>query len=85
MKVLTHALLAFCCAAILLGCSKLTRENYEKIEVGMAYEAVVGIIGEPDTCDAALGTKKCIWGTEEKNITISFMGEQVIMPSYKGL
>ena len=32
----------------LFGCSKLNRENYDKIKVGMDYQEVVSIIGEPD-------------------------------------
>lgn len=67
------------------GCSKLNQENYGKIKMGMAYEQVVDIIGNPDVCDEALGAKKCVWGNVEKNITITFMGDQVIMPSMKGL
>ena len=70
---------------IFLGCSKLTRENYGKIEMGMEYEQVVDIIGNPDECDAALGTKKCVWGDEEKHITVSFLGDKVVLPSMKGL
>ncbi|MCG8549422.1 MAG: DUF3862 domain-containing protein [Desulfobacterales bacterium] len=73
------------CAVIFLGCSKITRENFDKIKMGMGYEEVVGIIGEPDACDGALGAKKCIWGDETKNITVSFMGERVIFPAMKGL
>lgn len=70
---------------IFLGCSKLTQENYKKIEVGMEYEQVVGILGNPENCDAALGTKKCIWGNDTKHITIAFIGEKVALPSMKGL
>ena len=85
MKRVYKAVLVLICAAILFGCSKLTRENYDKIEMGMTYDEVVAVIGEPDSCDGALGAKKCIWGTEAKNITISFMAEKVVLPSMKGL
>lgn len=85
MKFLRLLILVFFCTAVFLGCSKMTRENFDKIKMGMSYEEVVGIIGEPDTCDGALGAKKCVWGNKTKNITISFMGEKVILPVMKGL
>jgi len=68
-----------------MGCSKMNRENYAKIEMGMTYEQVIEIIGTPDVCDGALGVKKCVWGNSDKNITIAFMGDKVMLPSMKGL
>lgn len=70
---------------ILAGCSKLTNENYSKIKVGMDYEQVIQIIGEPDKCDAALGTKSCIWGNEQKNIKVKFVADKVMVPTMKGI
>ena len=70
---------------LFFGCSKLNQENYGKIEMGMDYEQVLAIIGNPDKCDEVLGTKKCVWGNEEKHITIAFIGDKVILPSMKGL
>jgi hypothetical protein len=70
---------------IFIGCSKLNRENYDKVKVGMDYEQVIGIIGDPDKCDAALGAKNCVWGDDAKNVTIKFVGDKVVLPSMKGL
>lgn len=67
------------------GCSKLTRENYDAVKVGMDYQEVTQLLGEPDKCDGALGGKNCIWGNEEKNITIKFVADKVALPSMKGL
>lgn len=69
----------------LLGCSKLNRENYDKIKVGMDYKEVISIIGEPDKCDSALVAKNCIWGDESKNITIKFISDKAVLPTMKGL
>ena len=85
MKFTNFLILVIFCSIVFLGCSKINRENFDKIKMGMGYEDVVGIIGEPDTCDGALGAKKCVWGNETKNITISFIGEKVILPAMKGL
>jgi hypothetical protein len=70
---------------ILAGCSKVNRENYDKVKVGMEYSQVIALIGEPNKCDAALGMKNCVWGNETKNITINFVAEKVALPSMKGL
>ena len=70
---------------VLMGCSKMNKENYDKIKVGMDYQEVVEIIGSPDKCDAALGTKSCIWGNDQKNIKIKFVGDKVILPTMKGI
>ena len=85
MKFTNFLILVIFCSIVFLGCSKINRENFDKIKMAMGYEDVVGIIGEPDTCDGALGAKKCVWGNETKNITISFMAEKVIFPAMKGL
>jgi len=83
IKKLIAVILLFC--VIFLGCTKLNRENYDKIKLGMSYEQVVDIIGSPDKCDAALGMKNCIWGNDRKNITIKFVADKVVLPSLKGL
>jgi hypothetical protein len=59
--------IAFLLYLVLFGCSKLNRENYDKIKVGMDYQEVVSIIGDPDKCDAIMGSKNCVWGNENKN------------------
>jgi len=40
------ALLVF--MAVLAGCGKVTKENYEKLKLGMTYEQVTEILGQPD-------------------------------------
>lgn len=85
MKALMRMLLVLLCILFVTGCSKVTRENYSKIKMGMAMDEVVAVIGEPDSCNGALGAKKCIWGDETKNITITFVGDHVTLPSMKGL
>ena len=81
-KLIIMALLLY---LVLFGCSKLNRENYDKIKVGMDYPEVVSIIGDPDKCDAIMGSKNCVWGNENKNITINFIGDKVFVPSMNGL
>jgi hypothetical protein len=82
-KVITFVL----CGLLLFvgGCSKLSKENYDKLKIGMSYNEVVAIMGNADTCDAAMGAKNCIWGTSTKNITVKFMADNVVFFDCKGL
>jgi hypothetical protein len=80
--------LAICIFSILAfaGCSKVNKENYDKIKIGMSHEKVVEVLGEPNTCeDPILKTKSCMWGSSEKQIEIKFAGDTVIWRSSKGL
>jgi hypothetical protein len=74
-------------AALLLvtGCSKLTQENYGKISMGMNYDEVISILGNPDQCSGAVGVQNCTWGGGEKYIKINFVGKKVVLFSSKGL
>ena len=83
MKKLVVAILLL--SIILVGCNRLTRENYDRIKMGMDYQEVVTMIGNPDKCDAAPGAKNCIWGNDKKNITIKFIADKVVFPTMKGL
>jgi len=70
----------------LSGCSKVNKENYDKIKIGMSYEEVVGILGKPDTCeDPVLKTKSCMWGSSDKQIKIKFVADIVAWRSSEGI
>ena len=80
--------LLVCIISLLLfmGCSKVDKENYDKIKMGMSYEEALGVLGKPDSCeDLMLKTKNCIWGTSDKQIKIKFVGDTVAWRSSKGL
>jgi hypothetical protein len=80
--------LAICMFSILTlaGCSRVNKENYDKIKIGMSYQEVVGVLGKPDTCeDPVLKTKSCMWGSSEKQIKIKFVVDTVAWRSSKGI
>ena len=84
MKKMT--LLALVASALVVsGCSKLSKENYETLKVGMEYSDVTGVIGEPDNCSETLGTKNCIWGNDDKNIKVTFVADKATLFSNSGL
>lgn len=72
-------------AMLLGGCDRVTLENYEKLEVGMPYDEVVTIVGEPSNCDSIVNTKSCRWGKDDKHIDAKIVGESVIFLSAEGL
>ena len=81
-----RALIMLCLALFLVGCSKLTMENYNKLKVGMKYDEVTSLIGSPDSCDEQLGTRRCLWGKEDgQHIKVNFINEAAVLYSHKGL
>lgn len=69
----------------LLGCSRLTLENYSKIEAGMSYDEVTQLIGEPVKCDDVMGVRSCSWGDEKRSASVTFAGDKVLLFSSSNL
>lgn len=79
-------LLILCLALVtLMGCSKVTRENYDKLKMGMDFAEVVQLLGDPENCEAALAMKSCIWGKDPKTIKIQLIADKVILFESRGL
>ena len=70
---------------MLAGCSKLTKENYEKLKTGMEKPELEAIIGGADMCEEALGAESCVWGDDSKNIKVKFVAGKAVFFSNKGL
>jgi hypothetical protein len=70
---------------LISGCSKVTKENYDKIESGMSYDEVVKLIGKPEGCSETLGISSCQWKNDGAVIDIKFISDQVTFTSAKGL
>ena len=67
------------------GCSKVTMENYEKLEMGMEYGEVTALLGNPNSCTESIVVKSCIWGNENTNIKANLLGDQIVVISSTGL
>jgi hypothetical protein len=80
-KFSMKALIALVAVFIFAGCSKLTTENYAKVQTGMSFAEVTAILGGPDSCDDALGFKSCRWGDDTRNVTVRFFADQVVLHS----
>jgi Domain of Unknown Function with PDB structure (DUF3862) len=76
------------------GCSKITRDNYDKIQVGMNVSDVKKILGDSkektNSASVDLGIvgfsgETLIWRENQQSITIVFVNDQVMMKSQAGL
>ncbi|MHB1091374.1 hypothetical protein [Thiobacillus sp.] len=83
MKIQTVVVLGLLLA--MLGCSKLTLENYGKITVGMPYDKVVQLIGLPGQCDDVMGLRNCTWGDDKRSVHVNFLAGQVLLFSSSNL
>lgn len=83
MKIPTISVLALSLA--ILGCSKLTLENYDRITMGMPYDEVVRLIGAPDRCDDVMGVRNCAWRDGKRSIDVNFLAGQVLLFSSSNL
>jgi len=70
---------------VLLGCSKLTLDNYNQIAVGMHYDDVTRLIGSPAKCDDVMGLRHCTWGDENRSVSVTFAGEKVMLFSSRNI
>jgi hypothetical protein len=70
---------------VLLGCSKLTLENYNKIEPGMSFDEVTQLIGQPEKCDDVMGLRNCSWGDEKRSINVTFAADKALLFSSSNL
>jgi Na+-translocating ferredoxin:NAD+ oxidoreductase RnfG subunit len=79
MKLAALALLS----TLLVGCySKITKENYDKIQTGMTLEEVKNVLGEPTESNTLgvgnlLSGTNAVWKNEETTITIKFLNDKV--------
>jgi hypothetical protein len=83
MKIRT--LLVMGLTLVLLGCSKVTLENYNSITVGMSYEEIIQLIGPPEKCDDVMGMRNCQWGNENGAINVSFVAGKALLFSSSNL
>ncbi|MCF2858669.1 DUF3862 domain-containing protein [Pseudoalteromonas sp. SMS1] len=68
----------------LSACSKVTIENYEKISVGMEKTELEQVLGSADSCEEKTLHTNCVWGNENKNITVTLVSDRVTLFSKKG-
>jgi len=86
MKNKTTAILAlFVFVAILVGCggSKVTRENYDKIQRGMTTQQVIEIMGKPKSIDDTEEFVLWHYYSGDRNIFVFFENGKVSDKSWE--
>jgi outer membrane protein assembly factor BamE (lipoprotein component of BamABCDE complex) len=86
------ALVAFVLAGV-VGCNKVSRENYDKVQPGMTVQQVKDILGNPDETKSGgvnvLGVSAdkttMTWKSGDKNITVTFVGDNVVTTGMSNL
>ena len=83
-RTIVSALLAVAIVA-LLGCSRLTQENFNRIDEGMSFDEVTTILGEPtDSKSIGIGPLSgtaATWDDGKTRIEIKFLNERVQLKS----
>ena len=73
-------------ALALLGCSKVTQENFAKVQNGMTEQEVTAILGSPSeyTTREVLGISgtSSVWRSGDAEINIRFVGGKVALKSF---
>lgn len=66
---------------LLAACSRVTPEQYNKLEAGMSREQVYGILGKPDDVSGgslgSLSMSSETWEGSEHRIAVSFIGDKL--------
>jgi hypothetical protein len=70
---------------LLSACSKVTEQNYAKLNAGMTKAEVQTLLGAPSECSGALGISSCTWGDEKTSISVQFAADKVLLFSGHGL
>ncbi len=86
LKVVWKIILVIGLSVMLFACSKVSRENFEKIKPGMTLQEVVSILGEPTGSEsvdiAGVTGTAATWKRGETVINIHFLSGQVLVKTF---
>ena len=72
---------------VLVACSRVTPENYAKIQEGMSEQEVAAVLGSPDesTSRDVLGISgtTSVWKARDAAITVRFVNGKVVLKSFE--
>lgn len=93
--VATVALLFLLGSAVtgLAGCERVTRENYDRVQLGMPMQQVKQLLGEPDQITSGgaevMGfggtAANMVWRSGNKSITVTFVNDKVVKKGMSNL
>jgi hypothetical protein len=78
--------LAFAAAVLLAACSKVTQENFARIQEGMSEQEVMALLGSPTESNSinVLGVSGTAsrWAGRDAVIAVSFVNGKVALKSF---
>lgn len=84
MKALLKGLVILC-FALLIACSQVTQENFDKIQPGMSKEQVINLLGKPTKMASisigGLSGTSATWDSKVGLVTIIFINDKVQLKS----
>ncbi|MBX3708558.1 MAG: outer membrane protein assembly factor BamE [Gammaproteobacteria bacterium] len=85
-KNLLRLLLTTCLCLLILACSKLTQENFDKIKPEMTMQEVIAILGEPTSAEsiniAGISGTSAVWKDNYAEIDIQFLNDKVTVKAF---
>jgi hypothetical protein len=86
MKATISLAVAALAALLLAACSRITQENFSRIERGMSEQEVISILGSPTESSSVdvLGISGTAsrWAGNDAEITVRFVGGKVALKSF---
>ena len=80
------ALFALVAALLLAACSKVTQDNFAKVQDGMSEQEVHALLGKPDESSSVqvlgLSGTASKWVGGDAEITVNFLGGKVALKSF---
>src|SRR3954464_4863497 len=73
-------------AVLLTACSRITQENFSRIESGMSEREVISILGSPTESSSVdvlgISGTAARWAGNDAEITVRFVGGKVALKSF---
>jgi SmpA / OmlA family len=75
-----------CLCFMLLACSQLTEENFNKVKIGMTMQQVTTILGKPSVTEkinvTGISGISATWKDDYGQVDIQFLSERVAVKAY---
>lgn len=81
-----QSLIVLCLTLLISSCSKINRDNFDKVQYGMSMKEVVAILGEPTTTRtftfAGVSATSSSWIHKDTEIDIQFLNDKVQIKNF---
>ena len=72
---------------LLIACSKISQDNYQKIQPNMTMQEVIAILGEPTHTEnisiAGISGASAVWQDSNGEIAIQFLNDRVTVKTFR--